>query len=347
LPLLKAGTPQIHFPPYTRLEAISTVAQQPPPLPDYEHDLNIDDLQRTWQAFVLTTYDSLAGPTSTSLAVFEALCQKLWPRFIWPAVSRLAPAGKKRQWDYGTLLVRNRGLFQQEGELAMQDKLQMSHAAWTFEVLRQQATTGEIEQPPMPTTPSKRQAKATTQLAKTPLEPPLLSQSTALLLVASYLASHTPIKQDIILFSRLSTASLTKGGKVRRTPKKSPFKSPSKSTALGTAPQGWAAGGEAKMAPRTKNIFDLKFGAPKPFSLERVLAITRAIHPRAVGRQKGLVDDIHTGMSELDRLRLVAMVDSEEIESGGRWRINVSRERVAEIGKRHGLGLSEWEIEEQ
>ena len=140
---------------------------------------------------------------------------------------------------------------------------------------------------------------------------------------------------------------MTKTGKVRRTPKKSPFKSPSKQTAFGTPSKEGTGTGEFKMAARTKNVFDLKFGAPKSFSLERLLAILRAIHPDGIAKQKGIADKVYKEMVELERLRLVAMVDDEEIEGGGRWRVNVSREWVVQIASRHGLSVSEWEIEEQ
>ena len=100
------------------------------------------------------------------------------------------------------------------------------------------------------------------------------------------------------------------------------------------------------MAARTKNIFDLKFGAPKSFNLERLLALLRAIHPDGVARQRGVADRVYKEMGELERLRLVVMVDDEEIEGGGKWKVNVSREWVVQIASRHGLGVSEWEIEE-
>ena len=348
LPFLKAGILHIHFPPYSRIEAISLVAQQAPPLPIFEHERNVDDIQRTWQSFVLTLYDSLVAPTSTSFTAFEESCQKLWPRFIWPALSGQAPAAKKKRWDYGLLLVRNRGLFQQEGENALLDKLQPGSGAWTFDELREESLKQADNQLTTPSTPSKRAGIAALAQSSR-LEhsgPPLLKHFPTLLLLCSYLASHTPIKQDIILFSRLASSSMTKSGKVRRTPKKSAFRSPSKSSALGTPSKEGTGTGELKMAARTKNVFDLKFGAPKSFSLERLLAVLRAIHPDGVARQKGAADRAYKEMGELERLRLVVMVGDDEIEGGGRWRVNVGREWVVKIASRHSLSVSEWEIEE-
>ncbi|RMD43244.1 hypothetical protein DV735_g1882, partial [Chaetothyriales sp. CBS 134920] len=348
LPLSHSGIPCIHFPPYTRLEAVRLIAQQDVPLPSFEHDCNIDSLQRTWQSFVVTVYDSLAGPTSASFPRFEEICHKLWPRFIWPALSGQAPPGRCAKWDYGLLLVKNRMLFQTEGEEELVDKLHRRSRPLTFDTLHAQ-TVDEVAT--APSTPSKRRLSAPrpTQPSQS-AGPPMLKHFSTILLLSAYLASHTPPKQDIILFSRLSSASTTKSGKIRRTPKKSPFKSQSRAAAAATTPTrsdggtggqgGWR---EQKMAARTKNVFDVKFGAPKAFAMERLLAIVRAIHPDGVARTKGVSDRIYREMGELQRLRLVTCLDDER---GGRWRINVGREWVVDLAQAHGLTVTEWEMEE-
>ncbi|RMZ79772.1 hypothetical protein DV738_g3206, partial [Chaetothyriales sp. CBS 135597] len=351
LPLSHSGIPYVHFPPYSRLEAVRLVAQQDPPLPSFEHDCNVDDLQRTWQSFVVTVYDSLAGPTSASFPRFQEICHKLWPRFIWPALSGQAPPGKCTRWDYGLLVVKNRMLFQIEGEDELVAKLYRSSKPSTFDALQAQAVDADLQPAPSaPSTPSRHRLSAPHPTHPSqPAGPPMLKHFSTILLLSAYLASHTPLKQDIILFSRLSSASTTKSGKIRRTPKKSPFKSPAKASAATTPTKSDGATGvqsgwrEQKMAARTKNVFDVKFGAPKPFAMERLLAIVRAIHPDGVARTKGVSDRIYREMGELQRLRLVTRLDDER---GGRWRINVGREWVVDIAQAHGLTVTEWEMEE-
>ncbi|RMZ91328.1 hypothetical protein DV736_g1416, partial [Chaetothyriales sp. CBS 134916] len=353
LPLSHSGIPSIHFAPYSRLEALGLVAQQDPPLPSFEHDCNINNLLRTWQSFVVTVYDSLIGPTSTSFPRFEEICHKLWPCFVWPALSGQEPPGTHTKWDYGLLLVKKRMLFQAEGENALVDRLHRSSAPLSFDALRAQALGKAYSQssaPSTPSTPSKHRLSTTLPMQpKQSAERPMLKHFSTILLLSAYLASHTPPKQDIILFSRLSSASTTKSGKVRKTPTKSPFKSPSKAAASatpatsdgGTGVQGgWR---EQKMAARTKNLFDVKFGSPKAFTMERLLAIVRAIHPDGVARTKGVSDRIYREMGELQRLKLVSRVDDDR---GGRWRINVCREWVVSIAQAHGLTVAEWEMEE-
>ncbi|RMZ83982.1 hypothetical protein DV737_g1342, partial [Chaetothyriales sp. CBS 132003] len=365
LPLSHSGIPCIHFPPYSRLEALRLVAQQDPPLPLFEHDCNIDNLQRTWQSFVLTVYDSLVGPISTSFPLFEEICHKLWPGFIWPALSGQSPPAARTKWDYSLLLVKNRRLFQAEGEEALLDRLHRNSAPLTFDALRAQRLDKASSPPSAPSTPSKHRL-STTRLTQpkqsvpsTPskhslsitqsAERPMLKHFSTILLLSAYLASHTPLKQDILLFSRLSSASTTKSGRVRRTPKKSPFKSPSKAAASAASAKGDGGVGieggwrEQKMAARTKNVFDVKFGAPKAFTMERLLAIVRAIHPDGVARTKSLSDRIYREMGELQRLKLVSCVDDER---GGRWKINVGREWVVGIAQAHGLTVAEWEMDE-
>jgi origin recognition complex subunit 5 len=333
--LQKAGVPHVYFPPYTRTELISLVTSQPPPdlaPKSLASPTSIDAsmLRKLHLQFVVTVYDSLVGPTaSTSLPAFRSTCAKLWPRFIWPYISGEHPPGKAKSWDFARLLVRNRALFQTEVEQTLVERLQPVSGARTFEELAAAATAPSVKPRSDPTT-----AATTTKTAiSVPTTQPLVKHFSALLLTSSYLASHSPPKLDILLFSRLSNS---KSNRVRKSyHRRKLFQSPSASTTP-----------TKSTTSRTSSTLDLKLNIPRPFTLERLLAIVRAIHPQGVPNRKGIADKVYRHLGELERLRLVvpasggaAAYDDEE-----KWRVNVSREWVEDIARQWNIGLSEFEV---
>jgi origin recognition complex subunit 5 len=288
-------------------------------------------LQKLHVQFAATVYDSIVGPTaSTSLPTFRSACSKLWPRFIWPYISGEQPPGKAKSWDFAKLLVRNRALFQTEAEQTLVERLQPLAGAWTFEELEAAAAAP----------PATASTTTITSLPST-TTPPLLQHFSALLLTSSYLASHTPPKLDILLFSRLSASS--KSHRVRKSyHRRKLFQSPSSKEVPASA------GTTATKSRALSSTIDLKLNIPRPFTLERLLAIVRAIHPHGVPNQKGIADRVYRHLAELERLRLVvpasgvgaaASYDDEE-----KWQVNVSREWVEDIAQRWGIGLGEFEV---
>jgi origin recognition complex subunit 5 len=367
LPLHKTGVPYIYFPPYTRAEAIHLVTQGGPPVPEAATDIRVDDLKKLYVQFAVTVYDSLVSATSsTSIRSFRILCQKLWPRFIWPAISGELPSEKTKAtaWDFARLLIRNRTLFQIEGETALIDRLQPVATACTFRELRIQSQTHAPQKKALPTstapvglTTSGQLATASAMNATSLALPPLLKHFATILLLSSYLASHTLTKNDIVLFSRLSSS--TKRVRKYRTPKKSIFKSPSKTPTKAASTVEGGGGGNAdtagtpsgmtkNMLGRTRTLFDLKFGAPKGFSLERVVAILRAVHPDGFKHTRSVADRVHREMGELERLRLIERLSADDVvEEGGRWKIAVGREVVEGMLVGWGVkgGVGEWELQ--
>jgi origin recognition complex subunit 5 len=298
-------------------------------------------LQRLHVQFAATVYDSIVGPTaSTSLPTFRSACSKLWPRFIWPHISGEQPPGKAKSWDFARLLVRNRALFQAEAEQTLVERLQPLGGAWTFEELETAAAappSTAIDKPLSGATT----ASTTTTHPSPSAKPPLLKHFSALLLTSSYLASHTPPKLDILLFSRLSASS--KSHRVRKSyHRRKLFQSPSSKefpASAGTTPTKSRA---------LSSTLDLKLNIPRPFTLERLLAIVRAIHPHGIPNRKGIADRVYGHLAELERLRLVvpasgvgtaASYDDEE-----KWRVNVGREWVEDIAQKWGIGLAEFEV---
>lgn len=144
-PLLlhRSGVPYIHFPAYTRSQAVYIQCLSLPVLPESpQHTVAAEELELIYKQFAVTVYDALIAPTSTSLSMFRNVCNKLWPAFIWPAISGEAPPGKATKWDFPRLLVRGRQLFHADGESALLATLQPDDQARTFEdLLAQQKKT--------------------------------------------------------------------------------------------------------------------------------------------------------------------------------------------------------------
>lgn len=436
LPLHKTGIPYIHFPAYSRSELIRLVIEQgPPPVPDLSvYDLpgpelgrpTSQSLEQIYKQFATTIYDTLIAPTTSSLAIFQRTCHRLWPRFIWPLLIN-APTketSNKTHWDFAKLLSRNRALFQADGEAALQDCLvEDEKHAWTFENVARRyieeeeqlkAHSAASQQPTpatgldMTLTPSRRlrleaaQKQQEEQKRKQEEEStatlPLLKFIPTLTLLAAYLASHTPSKHDIILFSRLSTASSTsrrkrrylnksRAGGISRTPTQSPRKrknadndnsgdddndvqdfnpsTPSKkrltTAELGVTSETLTTPKKERADRSMRAILEKTSSIARPFPLERLLAIIRAIHPHALPNSKPTADRIYTALAELERLRLVVRVNSARERVGEirratgtsrveelmeeKWRCGVSREFVVGVSREWGLSLDGWEIE--
>jgi origin recognition complex subunit 5 len=324
LPLHQSGISYLHFPPYTRNEAINLIAKNPPSLqpgPDETTGLvPVDNsiLLPIYTQFCATVYDSLIALTSsTSISTFRATCATLWPAFIWPLLSSEQTQGKSKSWNIQRLLIRNRALFQTTGESTLVSHLRPLQNP-TFQSL----------------------ADASSQPAPSAIftAPPLLKPFPALLLLSCYLASHTNAKVDILLFSRLSSSS--KSARTRKNyHKRKHLKAASASFADTAA--------EKNALKASKKLFDAKSGVGRPFALERAVAILRAVHPEGVKGRRGMGDRVYRGMGELERLGLVRAVDGGEGEGERLWRVDVRKGWVEGLAEKVGLGVRVGEYEVQ
>ncbi|KAL6243524.1 hypothetical protein RBB50_009517 [Rhinocladiella similis] len=355
-PLLlhKPGVPYVHFPPYARSEALRIVSSRRPSPSATELGLEEQSTARLYAQFVITIYDSLLlASSSTSLATFASLCDKLWPTFVQPiTLGEQAPGtGKNKHWDFAKLLVRGRSIFQLEGEKALTTTLPVEPS--------QRRSRPESDQTHMNGTKHisgrGQSVMSSSNFSKTSQQqrPPLLKHFSTLVLLSCYLASHTAPKHDILLFSRLSSSSSATSKKIRRL-RQTPTKR--KTTSELTTPT----------KSRNKSIFSVtaNLGIPKSFTLERLLAILRAIHPHSIPNRPGTVvgDRVYRELGELEKLRLVVRTSGTGI--GGlsaasgtstlaaddmteeKWRINVGREWVVSMGHVWGMGVNEYEIEQ-
>ncbi|KIW18306.1 hypothetical protein PV08_02594 [Exophiala spinifera] len=354
-PLLlhKPGVPYVHFPPYTRSEALRIVASRRPSPSASELGMEEQHAARLYAQFAITIYDSLLlGSTSTSPTMFASLCDKLWPTFVQPITLGEQPpgTGKTKCWDFAKLLVRGRSIFQLEGEKALTTTLpvETSRQARPADDQTHMNGTKHISS-------RGESALARSSISKTSQlqRPPLLKHFPTLVLLSCYLASHTAPKHDILLFSRLSSSSSGTSKKIRRL-RQTPTKKKTTSE-LATPTKS-----------RNKSIFAVtaNLGIPKSFSLERLLAILRAIHPHGIPNRAGNVvsDRVYRELGELEKLRLVVRTSGTGI--GGistvsgtnslaaddvteeKWRINVGREWVVSMGHVWGMGVNEYEVEQ-
>lgn len=395
LVLQKAGVPYLHFPPYTRAEAIFLVVRSPPPLAPQQYldsHQDVVTLQKWYSLFATTVYDSIFSQTSLSFSHFQRVCQTLWPRFIWPYINGDQPPGKGKnaEWDFTKLLVRQRPLFQAAGEETLAARLVPKDHATTFQRLQREQL--EARQPPIHSLqtskipasgPSIPQPSPPPSLIHSnPLKSPLLPLFSTILLTAAYLASHTPPKLDILLFSRLSSSS--RSARVKKSyHRRKLFQSPSKQKGTTTAQSGREAGAvggsgtstpkkhrittttttTTTTTPRAKSGLDLNLHLPRPFPLERLVAILRAIHPHGLPQARSVVDKVCTHLAELQRLRLVVPADgaggggsggTRAMDDSGeerRWRVNVPKAFVEDLGDRfvrEGVGglVREFELVE-
>ena len=103
---------------------------------------------------------------------------------------------------------------------------------------------------------------------------------------------------------------------------------------------------------RTKSLFaaHADLGIPRPFTLERLAAILRIVHPHGISYRAGggISDRIYRELGELEKLRLVVSIGISGAGDGAaeeKWRINVGRDWVVNMGQNWGLGIREYEME--
>ncbi|KKK24847.1 origin recognition complex subunit Orc5 [Aspergillus ochraceoroseus] len=342
------GVPHINFPPYTRREAIAIILNAGVPA---VLGLPVETSSQLYNHFVSAVYDSLVGPTASSIPVFKSICEKLWPQFVSPISTGETPPGGNQEWDFSRLLVKNRSLFRQQGESAL--------AIIYISRLRTFTT-------PIPTI----------------LPYPDLNFRLP--------GSHTPQRLDTIFFSKFSSSSLSarnkrahhrrrlkllsqaqaedsrelsqdpstpsKRGKGKRTKTRITKSTLESAFATSSATTSAAGGGSGITGPST-------ILTARPFPLERLIAIYHAIDPNPPAnpiRVTAISDAIYAELATLRRLRLVVPaagrasgsrmgLGSAGVNSGNttadvgeKWCVNVSGDWIGEMAKGIGVEVGEW-----
>ncbi|KAL4780839.1 hypothetical protein BJX76DRAFT_350662 [Aspergillus varians] len=366
--LQATGVPHINFPPYNRKEATTIILAAGAPA---VLGLPAETSSQLYPHFVSAVYDSLVGPTASSIPVFNSICEKLWPQFVSPITSGEAPPGGI-EWDFSRLLVKNRTLFRRQGEAAL-----VHHIV--------------TEDTPPPTTNGslfKPSSLLSAVSAPSPL--PTLPYFATLVLTSAYLASHTPQRLDTIFFSKFSSSSLSARNKRAHHRRRLKVLSQAQAAEDREASQGQSTQrrrgqGKRQKTRITKSILENAFattsattsaagGGPgitgpstiltaRPFPLERLIAIYHAIDPNPPAnplRVAAIADAIYSELATLRRLRLVVPaagrasgsrmgLGSAGINSGNttadfgeKWCVNVSGDWIGEMAKEIGVEVGEW-----
>ncbi|KAL4797433.1 origin recognition complex subunit 5 C-terminus-domain-containing protein [Aspergillus venezuelensis] len=365
--LQATGVPHISFPPYTRKEAITIILNAGTPA---VLGLPTQSSSQLYTHFVSAVYDSLVGPTASSVPVFKNICEKLWPQFVSPITNGEAPPGGSGEWDFSRLLVKNRSLFRRQGEAALVHHIVTEDAP-------SPNTNGTLVKPSLLSAVS----------APSPL--PTLPYFATLVLTSAYLASHTPQRLDTIFFSKFSSSSLSARNKRAHHRRRLKVLSQAQAAEDREASQASASRrrGQGKRTKTriTKSILENAFattsattsaagGGPgitgpstiltaRPFPLERLIAIYHAIDPNPPAnplRLTAIADSIYSELATLRRLRLIVPaagrasgnrlgLGSAGVNSGNttadvgeKWCVNVSGDWIGEMAKGIGVEVGEW-----
>jgi origin recognition complex subunit 5 len=163
-----------------------------------------------------------------------------------------------------------------------------------------------------PATPSKK--KPASMTAHT------LPYFTTHILLAAYLASYNPSRTDVTYFMKHTDKRKNK----RRAPSAASFSVTGKRTG-------------AKHRKISRHLL-----TPSPFTLDRLLAIFRALLEGTVPQ----VADLYTQIATLTSMRLLVRAggagSNDALEGGGRWRVNFGWEYARALGRSVNLEVGEY-----
>ncbi|RDW88058.1 origin recognition complex subunit Orc5-like protein [Coleophoma cylindrospora] len=100
------GVPYIHFPIYSKSEAVQIVSNTSP---TPELPTGPEDTKAFWNRFCSAVWDSLSKHAGRDILSFRTICLRLWPSFVAPVLD-----GTYGPKDFGRVLVFKRSLFQDE-----------------------------------------------------------------------------------------------------------------------------------------------------------------------------------------------------------------------------------------
>ncbi|MCJ1474996.1 hypothetical protein MMC13_003656 [Lambiella insularis] len=273
-----AGVPHLHFPPYDRSDCLAIVSLSS--LPIVERTSADDELSEEiilerqeddawlWSRFCGAVWDSLGKGVARDVISFRTVCERLWIPFVQPVRDRLY--GPR---EFSKLLVRNRALFQNENAL------------------------DERIVPSLPLGTARKAVKRSHELP----------YHTSYLLIAAYLASYNPSRQDQTLFMKAHERKRRKKG-----------------------------GGTAKGRPSKHRKIQRRLLGPQAFIMERMLAIFHAIVPHPVAGGTGdVMGQIATLASS--KLLVKTSATADILDAGTKWRVNVGWEYIQTVAREVGF----------
>lgn len=301
------GVPHIHFPSYTKPEVLKIISHDAPPaysrstpLDDIEDELKLqEDMKDIWIRFCSAVWDTLSKHSGRDFVSLRNACKRLWPSFIAPLED-----GLFTNKDFSRLLVSRRSLFQDE------------------QVLVPSITSNAVSRSSHSIAPrsfaNNSKSRANPQTGNIATQLPLFSR---VLLIAAYLASYTPTRNDSILFMKSSLKSRRKKG-----------------------------GGTARPRPRASKHRKIptKLLGPQSFVLERMLAIFHALRIDAgIASSKASTADIPMAVATLLSLRLIIKTSAitDSLDPGTKWKVNVGWDVVRVVARSVGIEVEDFIIE--
>jgi len=274
-----AGAPHLHFTPYDRAECLAILAQSPLAifdgvLGDEEPSEELilerqEDDAWLWSRFCGAVWDSLGKVAARDIVSFRNVCQRLWVPFVQPIRDGLS--GTR---EFSKLLVRNRSMFQAES--ALNERI----------------------------VPLASIGNSTRKSIKNSHELPYY---TSYLLIAAYLASYNPARQDQTFFMKAHERKRRKKG-----------------------------GGTAKGRPSKHRKIQRKLLGPQAFVMERMLAIFHALVPHPVpGGMGDLMSQVATLASS--KMLVKTSTTADILDAGTKWRVNVGWEYVQIVARMVGF----------
>ncbi|OBT94363.1 hypothetical protein VE01_07696 [Pseudogymnoascus verrucosus] len=327
------GAPHVHFPSYTKAEAVAIVSRSVPSIypsspleatsaSDGDDNVAIEggednaiprptakETADLYSRFLSAVWDTFAKYAGRDILSFRRIALTLWPRFTAPI-----RAGVYGPREFQRLLTSQRPLFRDESVL-------IPSIVNTSLALPPSTTPS---QPQLPT-PTISKPTAASLAPKHALTTPPLPYTSRILLIAAYLASYTPARLDTLLFAKSS----------------GPTKKRRKN--LG--------GNATKPRPGTaaRRKLNRKLLGPQAFVMERCLAIFWALREEAngAGRAEAGGADVLAAVAGLASLRLLGKTSrvADPLEGGCKWKVNVGWEVVRGVGRSVGIEVEEWIIE--
>lgn len=311
---LHASTaPHIHFPAYTKSEALSILSLNPPQISSSSSssDENPSDHERTlkqtseiWSRYCAAVWDTLAKHSGRDIVSFRSVCLGLWPAFTQPLRDGIYTTNQ-----FSKLLVAKRSLLQSET------------------VLIPNIVSATSQKAAQPTTNGSATSTANLQNGNTANQgiTNQLPTTSRLLLVAAYLASYTPARNDILLFSKAGTKVKKKKG-------------------------GGTAVRASKPGVSKHRKISRKLLGPQAFIMERALAIYRAVLLDSNKNKLGLRGsgaDLGMAVATLASLRLIVKTSSvaDALDGLTKWKVNVGWEVVRVLARSVGVEVEDYIVD--
>jgi origin recognition complex subunit 5 len=257
-----------------------------------------------WNRFCAAVWDSLSKHSGRDIVSFRSLCQRLWPKFVAPVLDDSLAA-----IPFTRLFNANRSLFQNDNALVPSIVPRTTGKTTVAAGSTQQHTNDKLQ-------------GIGTQL-------PYYSR---LLLVAAYLASFNPPRNDQLFFMKSAAAKRRKKG-------------------------GGTALTKGRPGVTKHRKISRKLLGPQAFILERMLAIFHAIKEDAdqrgrlgTGREVTAgAADIQMAIATLASLRLLVKIGAanaaDTLDGGSKYRVTVGWEVVRGIARSVGVEAEDYLVE--